>query len=871
MALFNFRKIFLIFILGVFLSLFVTEGGFSFDMPKSDFTKGILPNGIAYIIKDIPKDTQLVSIRVLVKTGSAREGNFSGSGISHFTEHMMFKGTPTRPVGSIEKEVKSLGGYINASTSHDLTIYEITLPSEYTKNALAILGDMLFNSSVDQSEFDKEKNVILKEIRMRDDDPNSYLSRIYYENAYVNHPYKYPVIGYEDIFKNITRDDLLTYYKRKYTASNMVIGVAGRANSGSVKGFIEEIFGEAEGKPSESAVKYEDPPINGIRESIEYYETPLAHVNIGFEGVDINHKDSIALDVLAMILGQGASSRLNKRLVDEKRLAYQIGAWNYTPFDRGTFEIMFIGEPDKYVAAAKEIFSEIENIRLKPVSSDELKKAKKSVLSGYIYSKESSPGQAVDMVSNFALTGNADFSRYYIETVDKLTSNDIKDVAAKYLRTDNYVLVGLLPKNLKESEVPEKKSKEYGPIEKTVLSDGITLLLKSDTTFPIISMTAIFKGGVRVEDPAKNGLSELTSGMLFCGTKTKSRKMIAEILENNGIQSTSFSGVNGFGIRMKFLKSDKDIALGLFSDIVMNSTFPEGEFNKEKEKAIANVKMEEKDVFDFGIRNLKKTIFKVHPYGLSPSGEIDTLNKMTRDDCLNFYHTFVKPGNMVLAIFGDLNPETMKADIDNRLKNFTGPNIPVISVKQEPEQKELRKDSVKLDKKESVIFVGLKTTTIMDKDKYALDVLSAIMSGLDGRLFRKIRSEVGLSYVVGGNSVVGVDPGYFIFYVATTKANVAKAEKIILSEIDAVKKGEVTPEELKDSKASLIGADLRFRDMLFDFTFKSASDEIFGLGFDNYNSYASNIDKVSLDDIKKVAEKYFLNTRLNIVTVEGND
>jgi len=172
------------------------------EFPKEAVSLKVLGSGLVVLAKECPP-RELVSISVKITAGSSLEGEYLGSGISHLVEHMVFKGTKTRPAGAIEKEVKSYGGFINGSTSQDLTDYYITCQSRYFDKALSLLKDMLQNAVFDPAEFEKEKEVILKEINLRDDEPTACLVRILNETAYLEHPYKYPPIGYEAPFRRL--------------------------------------------------------------------------------------------------------------------------------------------------------------------------------------------------------------------------------------------------------------------------------------------------------------------------------------------------------------------------------------------------------------------------------------------------------------------------------------------------------------------------------------------------------------------------------------------------------------------------------------------------------------------------------------------
>jgi zinc protease len=188
--------------------------------------KKTLENGLVVLARSSPpKD--LVTINITVKAALLHEEEYLGSGISHMVEHMLFKGTKTRKAGDIEKEVRSYGGSIDGSVSSDSTVYQITVPAEYFPNALALLKDMLLNAAFESGEFEKEREVVLKEVKLNEDDPEKKTIISLFANAYTRHPYRYPAIGFESLLKALTRDDLVKYYEKRYVPNNIVISVVG--------------------------------------------------------------------------------------------------------------------------------------------------------------------------------------------------------------------------------------------------------------------------------------------------------------------------------------------------------------------------------------------------------------------------------------------------------------------------------------------------------------------------------------------------------------------------------------------------------------------------------------------------------------------
>ena len=862
-----------IFYLFIFLCL-IASAAFVFKgspLQRSEYEEPIrklaLDNGLAVIIKNSDK-VPLVAVRLVIKTGSATEGRFAGSGISHFTEHMLFKGTPSRPVGQIEKQIKSYGGYINASTSHDTTDVHLLVKREYLKEVLELLSDLVFNPTFDKAEFEKEREVILSEIRMNRDEPSRRASVLLWSSAYLVHPYRYPVIGYEDLFKKITREDLIEYHSVKYIPNNCVLSIVGYVDVGKAVRAAKDIFGELpRGLDIQSARPIEPLQVSTRRAEEEIPQLKLSRAMIAFHGTALADEDLYPLDLLAVAVGEGESSRLYKRLVKDKKLAYSVSAYNYTPQDAGLFIIGLALEEEKIEEAIAEVLNELRKIKKHSLSSGELNKVKKAALSSFIYSKESIEAQADDYDSNYALTGDYNFSKRYLRGIGAVKKRDVARVANKYLDLDNMTLAVIkAQKETTAGAVPASNENKKFDIKKTSLSNGATILLCEDHSLPIVSMNILFKGGVRTEDKTTNGLSYLMANALLQGTRLHSAEWIAKETESRGIVFTIFSRKNSFGISVKCLKDDFDFSLDLVSDILRHANFPEKEVGILKDLQLAAIKAQEDDIFATASKELIKSIFKYHPYGMPDLGAKESVNNLKRDALVKYYRRFVVPDNMVVAIFGDIDAvktEKKASVIFSRLRGrLDGLNVP-----PEPEQAGSRQSLRQMFKEQSVLMMGYPGVDVKDPDRYVLDVINSILSHEGGRLYTAIRERLGLSYTLGSFSVLGIDPGYNALYVATSYKNADEAKRLLLGQIKSLKSEGPTEEEMNLAKSDLTGGYFRSLEIDSEVGFRTGLDELYGLGYDNVFRYPAAIESVTADDVIRVVRKYFADSRLNEILI----
>lgn len=816
----------------------------------------VLKNGLTVLAKESsPRD--LVTIDIAVRAAPRYEDEYSGTGISHFVEHMLFKGTRTRKTGDIEKEVRSYGGLIDGAVSSDFTSYQITVPSKSFTQALALLKDMLLNASFDPLEMEKERQVILNEVRLNEDDPEKKSILSLFFNSYIRHPYRYPAIGYEDLLGGLTREDLIKYYNKRYVPNNIVVTIAGGIDKNTVMQEVEKEFNDFR-RPDYTPLNTgeSEPTQIGKKLVEEEAATTLSYLSIGFHSIGILNRDLFAMDVLSMILGRGNSSRLNKVLVEDNRVAHSVSASNYTPEDPGLFIISAILDKENIERSRKLILEEIKKIKNDGVTDKELEAAKRMVVSDYILSRETIEEQAKDLCENEIMTGNYDFSNRYIEGVERLTKPDIRKSAERYLNEDNMTEIRLVPKaekQLADINVPSPLTEER--MKKKTLANGIVVLTRRDTKVPAAAITIAFFGGLLAEDKNNNGISSFVSKMLLDGTKTRPESEIRGAIENLGGEIGAFSGFNSFGLSITVLKDDIPFALELAKDIVSDSVFSQDEIAKEKILTLAAIKDEDNDIFQKGVSIVKKNIFENHPYAMRYTGESQTVSSFKRDDLINFYHNYCIPNNMVISVSGDIEEQKVYQKIDSLFKDMTRRELPKRPVIENAPGK-IKKEVFNMDKEQTLFVLGFKTTSIDNPDRYPLDVLNTLFSGMSGRLFSAIREKEGLSYTLGCAQKMGLNTGFMFFYIATTKDKLELAKEKLFGEIKQIKDIAVTDEELDSAKREIISGYKMLMQTNASYSFQGALDELYSLGYETLYKYEDEIKKVTKEDVKRVADKY---------------
>ncbi len=825
------------------------------ELREEAVSKKVLENGLTILVKESPP-RDLVSITIKIEAGSSLEGEWLGSGISHFVEHMVFKGTRTRNAGEIEKEIRSYGGFINGSVTRDLTDIHVTLPAQYFQKALSLLHDMVTNSVFDKKEVEKEREVILKEISMHEDEPQSLLLKRLYEAAYLDHPYRHPVIGYRQRLNAVTRDDLLKYYERMYVPNRMVIAVAGGIEEEKAVAAVEREFRDFRPPDYREVLERTEPAQIARRRARETCPTAVSYMAMAFHSTSLLDKDLFAMDILAAILGRGDESRLNRALRKEKRLVYAIDSWNYTTRAPGLFLVTAMLDGANLDKAEEGVMAEIEKIREGAIGDAEIAAARRMVLADYIFSRETIEGQAEDAALSEILTGAPDFSRRYVDGIQAVTKEDIKNAANEYLKEGNLTTVYLVPPSLGEAKAPPAKGvTRKETVVKEVLPNGLTLILREDDKTPTASIAVAFSGGLLAERKSDNGISNLTATMLLKGTRKRRDDEIEAAVERRGGSIRAFSGFNSFGLTASVLKDDVDFAMALVSDIVTDSTIPADLLEREKDLVFAMIREEDNDIFQNGLRVLRRDLFGTHPYGMRYLGEEATVKALGREEVMGFYKRHCIPNNMVLSISGDI----ASGPLLNRLKELFGGMKKAVPPEISPENIEpalKRRDAVTMDKEESLIMFGFRTVGMKDPDRYAFEVISSILSGYSGRLFGKVRNRLSLAYSLGCAQKFGIDTGYLVLYVATTSEGIEKARPALNEEMELLRSARIGREELAGAKRELITDHMIKLETNEFIALQGALDELYGLGYEESYRYQENIEKVSAEDLKRIANKY---------------
>ena len=841
-----------------------------------------LDNGFTVILKE-NHTSPVASIQVWVKAGSANETD-KEAGITHLIEHMIFKGTPTRKTGEIARTIEASGGRINAYTSLDRTVYYVESASSHFDTGLNVLLDAVQHSLFDMEELEREKEVVLEEYRRALDNPNRRLSKAMMSLSYKKHPYRRPVIGYEETIRSFDREAILKYIDKWYTPNNMVLVAVGDFDADRALNTIRSLIKDFPKGTGRKPSRPEEPEQTSLRKTILNEEVQQVYLDMSWHIPALTHDHMPALDILEIILGHGESCRLYRRLKMQESLVHHIDAGAYALADPGLFSIDATLRPENLNDALGSIVQEIVEITHKPVSEADIKKAKNIVEAHFVFAMESMSGQARALAFFETMTGDMFNSDKYVERIKQVTAHDIRKVACIYLKPENLSIGVLAPKgagvvlsgqqitalfskmtgasDAKRAGIPELDQK----CSMVTLKNGLRLIIKENHNLPVVSIRAAFLGGVRLEDPYPWGISAFVSEMLTRGTNKRTFFEIASTIDSWAGSLSGFSGKNSFGISAKFLSKDLYPGLELLADVLFNPAFPESEMEKVRKDILAAIR-EKKDrptpqLFDL----FYKTLFQHHPYGHPQTGTAKTIRSITRTDLVQWYESRAIPSNLVLAVAGDVNKEQLVPHVRMLFGKLRPTSTKPSEIPSEPPLMRIREVHLYRPGAQTHFVIGYIGADLLSRDNAPMALLETALSGQGGRLFFKLRDKQSLAYSVTAFRRPGLETGVFGVYLACDPSKLSVAKEGVLRELEKIRKDGLSKIELEAAKKYLLGK-LKIRlQTNGNQSMHMALNELYGLGYDDLRRYIEDIKAVTLEDIDRVARKIIVPDKYVFVT-----
>ena len=762
-------------------------------------TREVLPNGLTVLIKE-NHAAPVAALYLNAQVGYFNEPD-RYNGIAHVIEHMLFKGTARRPEQEqIAREVRDLGGYINAGTYYEDTSYYITVPSQHLETAMDIQADLAQNSLLDGDELAKEIEVIVQESLIKRDNPSAMLTESLYALAYDAHRIRRWRIGHPETLREFRHDDLAIFLQDTYRPQNLVLAIVGDVNTADTLELARKFWANL----PKGEFHREESPTETSRETFRYQrllgETKQRLLLFHFPAPDTLHPDAAALMILSALMSDGRSARLYRKLKEELRIANS--AWmSYEGFN--TMGMMTVGAEcveDDPLPVEKALLAEIKRIQETAPDADELERIKTRVETRRLYAQEEVMGVARTL-AGYETMGGYEMIDAFMQRLHDVTAQDVQRVARQYLRLPNAALLEYLPKETAET-VPER-SKEAMEAELTPLlagaaaplsrvnlltatapevseakaielPNGGTLYYKRRRDLPLVSLSVAFRGGKRHETSATCGLTNLMLKSSLKGTRQFGAEEIANRIEGLGSGIGFSASPDFFSYSMKLKRDVLAEGFAIFAEVLGHPTFPAEEVEREKQAIYAEIRRQQDNNVALAVDQFSAACYGDSPYGLPSAGIAESVAEQTPSTLAAWREGLMTTENMAIGIVGDLSEEEAIDLFDGLIAARSSRSFaPILSQYQSYSERIIARN-----KQQSAAVLGFRGASIYDDDRYALDMLAEIVSGMGGRFFRTVRGDNALAYQVSGFHRSRQDAGNFAAYASTAPENEQRAPRI---------------------------------------------------------------------------------------------
>jgi len=839
--------------LGVLLGALLPLGPLGLGQGVESVKAFVLDNGLQVLLADRP-GVSITTVDMWVNTGSLHE-TAQNAGISHFFEHMLFKGTPRYP-GGFDAVIEGLGGRSNASTSFDWTHYYITVPGEHTATALDIMADITQNAAFPEEEIVREKEVVLREMDQRSDDPTQYLFWQTYQEFFKIHPYGLPIVGTQESLDGLTRDDFLAYMQRFYTPDNMVLVVAGDFDEIDALVTIRQRFAAMSGRAPQDLRIPQEPEMAGKALKEIERDVGQGYLVMAWRGPSVRQaKDVYAMDVLLGVLSQGRGSRFYQN-IQKLGLVRTVNAGYLTQKDPGLFTVYAEFPYENRGAVEQAVLAQLRRILSGDVSPQELERAKTILLSSNALSEETNSGLAGTLGFYSLVAGDYRFAQTYPAGVRAVTVDDLVETARAYVDLDRYLQIVLIPQGQAQAQASG---------EAIVLGNGLKLIVREDHSSNVIALQTFVGTGLASEPRGKEGIASLTQQLLLKGTTSRSEDELFEALENLGAHIGTGVLDDMAHLSLVATADTLDRALPLYLDALLHPAFPAQEVERTKQDFLKEIAASADQNFNVIYDNFKRALYGNHPYGHSALGTEQSIGSIAQSDVVDFYRKNYAPNNMTVVAVGNFDARQMQALLAQALGGLepgeAAQAAPTPAALDAPKQ-------VEADKRSNLTWmvVGYPGPSISDPDYPAMKLLNAVLGGgSSSRLFQVLRDQQGLAYSTGAFFPSLQQNSHLATYIIALPENAQAAQQGILGILQDIKDNGVEDEELERAKNYVVGNYLIDHETAARRAWYLGWYEMLGAGAAMDEHYPELIRALTSADVQQAATKYLNNYVVSVL------
>ena len=760
-----------------------------------------LDNGLRVVVRP-NHAAPVAAVYLWFDHGSLDEGP-DEHGAAHFLEHLVFKGTPSLAVGQAARVVEGLGGDLNAYTTYDQTVYHCTLPAEHWQQGLEVLADMARNATFDAEELERERQVVLEEIRGAEDDPDSVIADAAMALSFGDHPYGRPILGTLESVKRLSRERMLAFRERGYRPERALVAVAGAVDPDSVREGVARLLGDW---PSLGSVR-EVPPapdVQGVRSELLKRSFATAQVELMWRTPPLGHPDNPALDVLATLLAEGMASPLTRGL---EGVAQDMWASLSARPQGGAMSAGFVPNTGRTADAVKKALEILDDLQ-RHLTPTTVARAARSIGADRLFRLETVDGLAHEAAWYTARFGSPEAEDQYYGSVAAVTLPDVLRVARTWLRRDQLAL-SCLDANTEKKAVqrwlrpPPVKHRTAPKLWRKVLDNGVTLLVLPEDS-PIASVRAITLGGRLLATARTGGREELWSQAVTAGAGDLDDAAMAEALDELAGTLDGVSTRSTLGVRASFPAEHLEAGLDLVGAVLAEPWFADEDVQRLREEHESLLQTQHDHPTQVASDLAWSAVWRGHPWRIPELGTASSVSNLGARSLKHLHNRCFTGPNLVVGVVGGCGPEAVIERLENWLDQLPEQEVP-LPERGTPGPLPRTPRRALAGREQATVMLALRGVSVLDPDATAAFVAAAALGGQGGRLFLSLREERSLAYQTWASHLEGWDGGLFELGLSTEPARIEEARTALREQLDRLLHHGLGADELEHARRRLTG------------------------------------------------------------------
>lgn len=796
----------------------------------------VLDNGLTVLVRE-DRSAPVAAVVTWLKSGYFDEDD-DQVGLAHVCEHMYFNGTSRRPgPEDIAREVKSLGGELNAGTYYHFTAYHVVLPAERFGRALDVQADAFSDPLMDEAVLEKEMGAIIQEAKRKLDNPAAVARERMYAEAFDEHRIRRWRIGTEEQLRGYGPEDLRRFWDAHYVPGNAIVSIAGAVDPERALAAMRESFGGlAAREPRRSRGPAEPERAPALRHGRSPMDVGETTAVLGLRTVPDGHPDALPLQLLARVLAGGRSSRLVRELRERRRLVSGVSAGAHSAGELGLFDLMLRARPERTEEALEALFEQLGRCWREPPSEQEMERARNALRASHLFGGASMFAQAQALAECESRGGYELLDRELGELL-AVEPEDVLRVARTWLAPERVTIHEVLPEEgappaPEPAALQERLARaagerpEPGPTvgarapvvlpplagdaagegwSEQELENGLRLVHRRDSSRPTLALLVGLSGGRRGDLEGRAGWTRLGAALLPRGTRRRGAEELAEAVEALGASLSSHVSDDLWGLAVGLVSEHARTGAGLFFEALLEPAFAEAELEKARDLQLQAVKRLEDQPLALALELGRQAAFGEQLPGLSSLGDEDGLGAASSEALAAWHEGELEPGNLRLVLVGDLPLDEARELVTAALAGRALAGRPAARELGAAAFREGARREVERRKQQTaqaILFPGVPAD---HEDAAALELLAACSSSLGGRFFEEVRSKRGLAYVVAAAASQGRSCGWFTAFLATSPSDEERAREVLLDEARRLAAEPPAGEELARAQEYLCG------------------------------------------------------------------